>query len=151
MYVVGLDIDSRAYFTAACGVSFYIPPSVNTPSFKKLNKRFVLNRSNSSLTIYQPNHSYRYQSKKLTFRELNSIYLTNFQKSILVGIMLSDGWKQSRKGWNPRIGIKQSFKNFEYIWLLHIYLSNLLSTYPYTSQNTMRGKTFNSLTIQTRQ
>jgi heme/copper-type cytochrome/quinol oxidase subunit 1 len=37
MYMVGLDIDSRAYFTAACGVSFYIPPSVNTPSLLKLN------------------------------------------------------------------------------------------------------------------
>jgi len=65
--------------------------------------------------------------------------------------MLSDGWKQSRKGWNPRIGIKQSFKNFEEFLLLHIYLSNLLPSYPYTSKNTIRGKTFNSLTIQTRQ
>ncbi len=41
MYSVGLDVDSRAYFTAACGVSSYIPPSVNTPSLLKQNKALV--------------------------------------------------------------------------------------------------------------
>jgi hypothetical protein len=150
-YIVGLDIDSRAYFTAACGVSFYISPSVNTPSFKKLNNRFALNRSNSSLIMYQPYSPPMANTKKLTFSELNSILLTNFQKSILIGMMLSDGWMQSRKGWNPRIGFKQSFKNFEYIWILQFYLSNILSSYPYVSQNTLRNKTFKSLSIQTRQ
>lgn len=37
-YIVGLDIDSRAYFTAACEVSFYLPLSVKAPSNLKLNK-----------------------------------------------------------------------------------------------------------------
>jgi heme/copper-type cytochrome/quinol oxidase subunit 1 len=38
-FLTGLDIDSRAYFTAAtCGISSYIPLSVNTPSKLKLNK-----------------------------------------------------------------------------------------------------------------
>lgn len=148
-YIVGLDIDSRAYFTAACGVSFYISPSVNTPSFKKLNKRFVLNRNNSSLIIFKSD--YFNSPKKLTFNQLNSIHLTNYQKSIIIGMMLSDGWMQSRKGWNPRIGFKQSFKNFEYIWQLQFHLSHLLSCSPYITHNNLRGKSFKALTIQTRQ
>lgn len=141
-YIVGLDIDSRAYFTAACGVSFYIPPSVNTPSLLKQNKGLVQSHSNCLMGL-RPN--------RLTFSELNSINLSPNQKSILVGIQLSDGWMQSRKGWNPRIAIKQSMKNFEYIWFLVLALGNLLSTYPYVSSNKLRGRSFSSLTIQTRQ
>lgn len=37
-------------------------------------------------------------------------------RSILVGIIISDGWIQVRNGWNPRVGIKQSMKNFNYFW-----------------------------------
>lgn len=136
MYMVGLDIDSRAYFTAACGVSFYIPPSVNTPSLLKLNNLGQL----------------PYRNKRLTFKQLNSINLTNRQKSIIVGIQLSDGWMQSRLGWNPRIAIKQSINNFDYLWYLFLELANLLSSYPKSSNNKMRGGLWpQAVTIQTRQ
>lgn len=58
---------------------------------------------------------------------------------------------QSRRGWSPRIAIKQSMKNFEYLWSLCLELGNLLSSYPYTSHNILRGHSFKAITIQTRQ
>jgi hypothetical protein len=56
MYLVGLDIDSRAYFTAAtCGISSYIPLSVNTPSELKLNKliNLIFKRYHNNIKIEQ--------------------------------------------------------------------------------------------------
>jgi len=58
---------------------------------------------------------------------------------------------QSRKGWNPRIAIKQSVKNFDYLWSIFEELASLCSIYPYPSKNLKRGKLFYSLTLQTRQ
>jgi hypothetical protein len=79
------------------------------------------------------------------------IYLSIFNRSILIGILLSDGWLQKRKGWNPRIAIKQSIKHFFYIWYLFNQLGILCSNYPYISSNNKRNKLFNSIICQTRQ
>jgi len=72
-------------------------------------------------------------------------------KSIIIGMLLSDGWMQIRKGWNPRIGFKQSIKNFPYIWELFNELSIISSNYPYLCKNIKRGKLFYSIKFETRQ
>lgn len=83
------------------------------------------------------------------------INLSIFNRSILIGILLSDGWLQKRKSWNPRVGIKQSIKHFFYIWYLFNQLGILCSNYPYISYNysrmAQRNKLFYSITCQTRQ
>jgi len=77
--------------------------------------------------------------------------MTPFQCSIIVGLILSDGWIQYRKTWNPRIGFKQSIKNFEYFWYVFIQLSTLCSGYPWLVSNMKRGKLFYALEFNTRQ
>ena len=65
--------------------------------------------------------------KFLSKQERDMINLTFFQKSMIVGILLSDGNIEKRKGWNPRIRIEHSFKNFNYIWFVFNELSTLIN------------------------
>ena len=77
--------------------------------------------------------------------------MNGFQRSIIVGLLLSDGWIQKRNGWNPRIGFKQSIKNFDYFWDVFVNLSSLCSNYPWSTKTKKRGKLFFGLEFQTRQ
>lgn len=163
-YVVGLDIDSRAYFTAAtCVISFYTDnnsllsssQSVNTPSELKPYKLALLACKKeimySSLIIWGTFSSQKLYGPNTRFTNLQlyAFSLTSRQRSILIGILLSDGWKQSRKGWYPRIGLKLSLKHFQYLWLVFLELAPLCSSYPYSSNIKNRGKLH--LIFQTRQ
>jgi hypothetical protein len=58
---------------------------------------------------------------------------------------------QKRNGWNPRVGFKQSMKNFEYFWVVFKEISILCSGYPWVSKKITRGKLFFAVEIQTRQ
>lgn len=71
---------------------------------------------------------------------------------MIIGINLSDGWFQkSKSGWNPRQGIKQSIKNFEYIWVVYNEISIQCGQYPFISKSKIRGQLFYSISFQTRQ
>ena len=72
-------------------------------------------------------------------------------KSILIGMLLSDGWIQKRTNWNPRIGFKQSIINFPYIWHLYNELAYICSGLPLITHNLMRRKNFYGVSFQTRQ
>lgn len=72
-------------------------------------------------------------------------------RSIIIGLLLSDGWLQKRGHWNPRIGFKQSLKNFPYFWYVYNQLAFLCSGLPMVAEVIKRGKLFFSITLQTRQ
>ena len=90
-------------------------------------------------------------NKRLTIIERNLIQLTPKVKSILIGIILSDGWMQKRNNWNPRMGFKQSTINFPYFWEIYSELGYLCSGLPMWAKHLKRGKFFFSLSLQTRQ
>lgn len=89
---------------------------------------------------------------RLTKLESSMLKLTPRVRSILIGILLSDGWLNKRKKeWNPRIGLKQSIINFEFIWYTLKEISYLCSGFIQFSISNLRGKNFGCVTIQTRQ
>lgn len=95
--------------------------------------------------------SSHYRKSKITNLERNMFQLTPRARSIIVGILLSDGWMNKHGHWNPRVGLKQSVKNFPYLWQVYNELAYLCSGPLYESKNILRGKTFYSLSFQTRQ
>jgi hypothetical protein len=74
MYTVGLDADTRAYFTAAtCAISLFIILSVNTPS-----KLFPIKIKNKVTNL----DIKRYNSKDLILYNNNELFI-KLQKGIL--------------------------------------------------------------------
>lgn len=88
---------------------------------------------------------------KLSAFERNMLKLTPRARSIIIGLILSDGWMQKRGHWNPRLGFKQSVINFPYIWCVYNELAYLCSGPLYNSKTIKRGKKFYGLNFQTRQ
>ena len=88
---------------------------------------------------------------KISAVERAMLKLTPRVRSIIIGLILSDGWIQKRGHWNPRFALKQSVKNFPYLWLVYNELAYLCSGPMYEGKARLRGKTFYNWSFQTRQ
>ena len=77
------------------------------------------------------------------------IKIPSFQYSIIVGLLLSDGWL-SLGDKNARLGFKQSLVRANYV--LHVFnlLSHYCSIYPTFTKGVRAGKPFYGLQILTR-
>lgn len=99
------------------------------------------------------NYSTNYSKYKFNNLINNSYELTKYQRSILIGIILSDGWIKVSKNnpyWNYKIQLKQSLINSQYIWFVWFILGNIISGLPKYQISSLMGKLFYSLTISTR-
>jgi hypothetical protein len=119
-------------------------------------KHIDKNKSNKEIILYHDNkniykkYNYNYQKGIINRNDRNMLQLNPYLRSMLIGILISDGWINIRRGWNPCIGLKQSIKNFDYLWWTFCELSHLCSHLPYICKNIKRGKLFYSVSFQTR-
>jgi hypothetical protein len=89
---------------------------------------------------------------KFTRKELAIIKLAPYQNSVIVGLILSDGWITfaSKTNKNARLGLKQSLDHFQYFWFVFFSLSHYCSSYPNIRIGSRLGKETIALQFETR-
>lgn len=79
------------------------------------------------------------------------ISLPPFEYSIVIGLMLSDGWMQKgRYNKNARLGLKQSIIHIEFLLWIYNLLSHYCQSLPYSVTTTLNGKEFFGIEFITR-
>ena len=91
-------------------------------------------------------------SGRLTKVERSMIKLAPFQRSVILGLLLSDGWLifSSAKNLNARLGFKQSLAQATYVLFVFNLLSHYCSNVPYLITNVRAGKKLYGLEVFTR-
>lgn len=81
-------------------------------------------------------------SGRLTKTERNMIKLAPFQYSVIVGVLLSDGWLtlSTEKSLNARLGLKQSLAHSYYVSFVFNQLSHYCVSAPSLTSGTRAGK-----------
>jgi TRAP-type mannitol/chloroaromatic compound transport system permease small subunit len=116
------------------------------------NKNKYQYSQNNNIILWETNSDFSLnKNKNLTKFERNIIQVSNFNESILIGLLLSDGFIEKRTGWNPRIRFEQSFNNFEYLWYIFKKYNIFNSSYPILIKRILRNKIFYSICFKTRQ
>lgn len=117
-----------------------------------LNKKYKKTECKSLIIWNNQNNISKYNKKFISQEERDNINLTNFNKSVLIGCLLSDASIEKNNKWNPRIRFEQSIKYLEYIIYLYNQLSILTGkSKPLLIKRKFRNKTFYSVSFWTRQ
>lgn len=149
-------VDTRAYFTAAESFCIFVSNYDVKRLTNKTNKILVKKYPFSECTSLVPiNLNYSLNSTlgsgKITsyIRNITPIY--DYHLSVLVGIIITDGWLQlGKSNWNARFGFKQGLINFEYMWHVYQILSHFCPSVPHPTKNYMRGQIHYYIELQTR-
>jgi hypothetical protein len=79
------------------------------------------------------------------------IFLPPFTYSIVVGLILSDGWLQKGKNnTNARLGFKQSIIHLSFALWIYSFLAHYCQSLPYSIKTTINGQVFYGISLQTR-
>ena len=68
--------------------------------------------------------------------------------SVILGILLSDGWLYKNKSSKTLLALKQ--KDFEYLWFVYTKLSHYCRSLPRLTKTNINGKNFTAVMFATR-
>ena len=108
--------------------------------------------NNLSLVVWGTNLRSSVASGRITKQESNMIKLPFYPKSIIMGLLLSDGWltMSKERSKNARLGFKQSLDHSTYVWFVFNQLSPYCSSVPYFAPSGKVGNTNYALGFFTR-
>ena len=90
--------------------------------------------------------------EKLTLKQLAMVQLAPYQYSVIIGLMLSDGWITfgSKTSKNARLGFKQSANHASYVFFVFNILSHYCNSIPRLTTGIRAGKRFYGLEFYSR-
>jgi heme/copper-type cytochrome/quinol oxidase subunit 1 len=119
----------------------YLPSNNN-------NKELVIYGSNISSTVNYPAYtSIIRHMVNIPIKYMGGIYDL---ESIIIGILISDGWLQINKKGYTRLFFKQSLDKIEYVFYVFNKLSHYCSSYPRLGQTILNGHIFYNVNFSTR-
>jgi len=106
----------------------------------------------TSLVVWGTNLTSTVGIGRFTKQVRDMIKLPAFQKSVMVGLILSDGWLRfpSKTSKSALIGFKQSLAHSDYIFLVFSFLSHYCNNTPQLKKGIRAGKEFHGLEFVTR-
>jgi len=110
------------------------------------------NNDKLALVLWGSNLGSTVGSGKFTKIERGMIVLPWYQKSICVGLLLSDGSLSlsSSKSVNPRLSLKQSYSHREYVYFTFLSLSHYCNSWPVLKKNIRKGQVNYAVELTTR-
>ena len=89
---------------------------------------------------------------KFTKKIKDMVTLPPFYKSVVVGLLLSDGWLifSHSISKNARLGLAQSYSKKAYVYFVFLFLSHYCNSFPAYRTNTRKNKISQSVCLTTR-
>ncbi len=99
-------------------------------------------KQDTSLVVWGTNLTFTVGTGKFTKQIRDMIQLPVFQKSVIVGLILYDGWLifPSKISKNALIGFKQSLAHFNYVFFVFSFLSHYYNNIPQLKKGIRAGK-----------
>lgn len=133
--------------------NFYSNKITNVVNFSTSFKPIKLNgyTSSKSIVVFGSNLTSTI-GLRFTLNQLAMVKLAAYRKSVIIGLLLSDGWSRfsNQRSKNALLGFKQSLAHFVYLWFVFNLLSHYCSSLPMLKISKRNDKTTYALEISTR-
>nr|YP_010608757.1 hypothetical protein PNX16_mgp014 [Drechslerella dactyloides]WAN89837.1 hypothetical protein [Drechslerella dactyloides] len=127
-------------------------PNVPKFLFDHIVKKALQMSNSTSLVVWGINLTSSEGNGRISKQESNMVKLPYYQKNVIIGLLLSDGWLTfgNKRSNYARLGFKQSLAHSAYVWFVFNILSHYCNSGPHLTSSTRVGKTSYGLGIFTR-